>query len=45
MWRRFAATLAVCALLPVLLLALLAAREFGERDRRGASSSTGTGAR
>lgn len=39
MWRRFAATLAVCALLPVLLLALLAAREFGERDRRGAGDA------
>ncbi len=39
MWRRFAATLAACALLPLLMLALLAAQELGERDRRAASDA------
>ncbi len=37
MWRRCAATIAACALLPVLLLALLGARELGDRERQGAA--------
>jgi diguanylate cyclase (GGDEF)-like protein len=42
MWRRFAATVAACALLPLLLLGLLGARELGERDRRGAATELAT---
>ncbi len=37
MWRRCAATIAACVLLPVLLLALLGARELGDRDRQAAA--------
>jgi hypothetical protein len=42
MWRRFAATVAACALLPLLLIGLLGARELGERDRRGAALEMAT---